>query len=217
MNPPNKPASEISQAVTQAVQQTAEEQQAANPTNTFEVSGQIFFNVCSYVGRKPLREVVTLRRGLWELQKAANCLNPAALPAKVTIAEANVGVLMEWLSNQPCDEVFDLMQAFEQELIAYTNQRIMEEAARQTVANAANLADEPAGEAVMDVVATEVPAGSQDALADVAIGGAPENAGPAQQESDPSSYPPCEWHTSTKLMGWALAIQEPFPEPPRIT
>lgn len=185
MTPPNKPASDIAKAVDQVVQQTVESQQAANPGNFLEVSGQIFFNVCAYVGRKPLREVVALRRGLWELQKAANCLNPAALPATVSLAEANVGVLMEWLSNQPCDEVFDLMQAFEQELIASTNKRIMEEAAKQTLADAANLAAEPAGEAVLDVVATDVPAGDQDALADAVIGGAPENAGPAQSESDP--------------------------------
>lgn len=86
---------------------------------TFQVTGASFYNVCAYVGSMPLKQVVSLRKGLWELQKEQKCLSPNALPAYVTLSKSNVDTLINFLSECPCDQVFDILQAFEQDLMNY--------------------------------------------------------------------------------------------------
>lgn len=119
----------------------------------YQVSGQIFFNICFYIGRQPLVQVVQLRQGLWQIQKEQNCMPGTPLPAKVVLTQTTANTLMQFLGSQPCDDVYELLAAFEDELRAY-----VDEANRQAQAAAAALA-------LADATAAKAPA-----ITDVAQG-----------------------------------------------
>jgi hypothetical protein len=153
--PTTSPADAAPTAVAAAVQETV--QPAAAPAApaepTFTVSGPVFFNICQYVGSKPLRQVITLRQGLWTIQKEQNCVNPQQLPEKVWLTQTAVSVLMEFLATSPCDEVYDLLSAFEREIQAFVQaaqEQAKQAAAAKALADAAATA--PAETPVVTVV-----------------------------------------------------------------
>jgi len=120
------------------------------------VRGKSFYDACRYIGSLPLRRVVQLRQGLKQIQLEQNCLNPAALPEFVTLAEGNTHVLLQFLMDCPCDDVFDILHALETDLQEYMkslSDQALREAAEKVIEQA------PAATAAQESVQPVEPAG----------------------------------------------------------
>lgn len=162
---------EIAQAANQVINDTTAEQaaisaQAQAPAQEpqeplFKVSGVAFYNVCVYVGTLPLRQVIGLRKGLWELQREQQCINPNNLAPVVTLGQKNIDILMNFLADQPCDAVFDILQAFEKSVMDFAREA-EEQAMREAAAKAIDDVQQnpPPADDAIEVQATEVPAAS---------------------------------------------------------
>jgi hypothetical protein len=83
------------------------------------ISGQLFWQLCSYTGAKPLRAVAQLRPILMNIQREQNVVNPAALPETVWMPQSLVDGVFNFLLDQPCDEVLVLAQKYEQEVTIF--------------------------------------------------------------------------------------------------
>lgn len=167
MTPPEQNQSPVAAAVQAVAAEAAASAPQPPAEPTIQIAGMTFFNVCQYVGTKPLRQVVQLRQGLWQIQREQNCLVAQQLPEKVWLTQTAVGTLMDFLAGCPCDEVFGLLQGFEQEVQAdvQRQQAAAQQAAAQKALDdaAANdgaqtvTADAGTGDAsVIDVTATVV-------------------------------------------------------------
>lgn len=165
MNAPDQEQS----AVAAAVQQVAAETAAAAPQPpaepTIHVSGQAFFQVCQYIGSKPLRMVVQLRQALWAIQKEQNCVNQQQLPEKVWLTQTAVNTLQQFLAEMPCDEVFDVLSAFERDVGADVQRQ--QEAAQAAAAQKA--IDDAAAQKASDDAAAAAAAADPSVVTDATI------------------------------------------------
>lgn len=136
--PQDAPQSAVASAVAEVAAEVAKSA-APQGEPAVMVSGRIFMAICQYIGSKPYNVVQGIRSGLWQLQQEQNCISPAALPEKVTIAINNVNVIDNFLQGFPHDEVADLISAFRSEVQAFVveaNEKAKQAAAAAAVAGA---------------------------------------------------------------------------------
>jgi hypothetical protein len=135
-NAPPSDTTATAAAATQAAQEIAKEL-------AIHISGRTFFSLCSYMGSKPIRQVLHLRQYLWQVQREQACLSEQALPATVWLPESAIQTLGEWMYNCPCDEVFPLLNAYETEVQAFLQKhKADKEAADRKLAEAVAQAKE---------------------------------------------------------------------------
>ena len=179
--PATDPAEATPTPIAAAAAEATTPQQEPQREMSVIIAGPVFFNICSYVGSKPVRQVVNLRRALYQIQQEQNAFNPQALPQKVWMTASMAQGLHDFLMDCPCDEVFNLLSSYEQELQTFSQeqQRSMQEAQEAAAKAALSAAAASASATEAAQAAERATAGAELKTEDAPAG----DGGPAAVES----------------------------------